>query len=61
VPQQEPERPSSSLTRGEEWSLAAFSGSMQLGNTQAMLGRMDEFIMCYGKGLEIQMVAETCK
>jgi hypothetical protein len=22
-----------------------------------MLGRMDEFIMCYGKGLEIQMVS----
>ncbi|CAM0146289.1 unnamed protein product [Urochloa decumbens] len=56
--------------RGEEWSLAAFSGWMQLGDTHAMLGRMDESIACYGKGLEIQMtalgerdprVAETCR
>ncbi|XP_062224359.1 protein KINESIN LIGHT CHAIN-RELATED 1-like [Phragmites australis] len=55
---------------GEEWSLAAFSGWMQLGDTHAMLGRMDESIACYGKGLEIQMaalgerdprVAETCR
>jgi len=43
--------------RGEEWSLAAFSGWMQLGDTHAMLGRMDESIACYGKGLEIQMAA----
>ncbi|KAK3151941.1 hypothetical protein QOZ80_2BG0152370 [Eleusine coracana subsp. coracana] len=56
--------------RGEEWSLAAFSGWMQLGDTHAMLGRMDDSISCYGKGLEIQMaalgdrdprVAETCR
>uniref|UniRef100_A0A804PDJ3 Uncharacterized protein n=1 Tax=Zea mays TaxID=4577 RepID=A0A804PDJ3_MAIZE len=56
--------------RGEEWSLAAFSGWMQLGDTHAMLGRMDDSIACYGKGLEIQMaalgerdprVAETCR
>ena len=56
--------------RGEEWSLAAFSGWMQLGDTHAMLGRMDESIACYGKGLQIQMaalgdrdprVAETCR
>ena len=56
--------------RGEEWPLAAFSGWMQLGDTHAMLGRMDESIACYGKGLEIQMaalgerdprVAETCR
>uniref|UniRef100_A0A0D9VB70 Uncharacterized protein n=1 Tax=Leersia perrieri TaxID=77586 RepID=A0A0D9VB70_9ORYZ len=56
--------------KGEEWALAAFSGWMQLGDTHAMLGRMDESIACYGKGLEIQMgalgerdprVAETCR
>ena len=43
---------------------------MQLDDTHAMLGRMDESIACYGKGLEIQMatlgerdprVAETCR
>ena len=43
---------------------------MQLGDTHAMLGRMDESVACYGKGLEIQMaalgerdprVAETCR
>jgi hypothetical protein len=54
----------------EEWSLAAFSGWMQLGDTHAMLGRMDDSIACYGKGLQIQMaalgdrdprVAETCR
>ncbi|RCV04492.1 hypothetical protein SETIT_1G005900v2 [Setaria italica] len=65
-PQQEPEADQ----RGEDWSLAAFSGWMQLGDTHAMLGRMDESIACYGKGLEIQMaalgerdprVAETCR
>ncbi|TKW36797.1 hypothetical protein SEVIR_1G006400v4 [Setaria viridis] len=64
--QQEPEADQ----RGEDWSLAAFSGWMQLGDTHAMLGRMDESIACYGKGLEIQMaalgerdprVAETCR
>jgi hypothetical protein len=37
---------------GEEWSLAAFSGWMPLGNTHAMLGRMDDSIACYGKGLQ---------
>ncbi|KAM3317592.1 hypothetical protein ACQJBY_035352 [Aegilops geniculata] len=56
--------------KGEEWALAAFSGWMQLGDTHAMLGRMDESIACYGKGFEIQMaalgdrdprVAETCR
>jgi hypothetical protein len=37
---------------GEEWSLAAFSGWMPLGNTHAMLGRMDDSVACYGKGLQ---------
>ncbi|CAN6227100.1 unnamed protein product [Urochloa humidicola] len=66
---QQPKQPEAD-PRGEEWSLAAFSGWMQLGDTHAMLGRMDESIACYGKGLEIQMaalgerdprVAETCR
>jgi hypothetical protein len=30
---------------------------MELGDTHAMLGRMNESISCYGKGLEIQMAA----
>jgi hypothetical protein len=58
------------VRKGEEWALAAFSGWMQLGDTHAMLGRMDESIACYGKGFQIQMaalgdrdprVAETCR
>ncbi|KAL5200258.1 hypothetical protein ABZP36_021461 [Zizania latifolia] len=64
------EQPTEDQQKGEEWALAAFSGWMQLGDTHAMLGRMDESIACYGKGLEIQMaalgerdprVAETCR
>ncbi|KAF8772271.1 hypothetical protein HU200_005986 [Digitaria exilis] len=67
---QQPEQQPEADQRGEEWSLAAFSGWMQLGDTHAMLGRMDESIACYSKGLEIQMaalgerdprVAETCR
>ncbi|WVZ78221.1 hypothetical protein U9M48_025970 [Paspalum notatum var. saurae] len=68
--QQQEGEPAVPDQKGEEWSLAAFSGWMQLGDTHAMLGRMDESIACYGKGLEIQMaalgerdprVAETCR
>uniref|UniRef100_J3L8U7 Uncharacterized protein n=2 Tax=Oryza brachyantha TaxID=4533 RepID=J3L8U7_ORYBR len=64
------EQPVEDQQKAEEWALAAFSGWMQLGDTHAMLGRMDESIACYGKGLEIQMaalgerdprVAETCR
>uniref|UniRef100_A0ACD5V9J1 Uncharacterized protein n=1 Tax=Avena sativa TaxID=4498 RepID=A0ACD5V9J1_AVESA len=63
-------QPEEEVRKGEEWALAAFSGWMQLGDTHAMLGRMDESIACYGKGFEIQMaalgdrdprVAETCR
>ncbi|CAM0948084.1 unnamed protein product [Alopecurus aequalis] len=63
-------QPEEELRKGEEWALAAFSGWMQLGDTHAMLGRMDESIACYGKGFQIQMaalgdrdprVAETCR
>ncbi|KAM3297075.1 hypothetical protein ACQJBY_039110 [Aegilops geniculata] len=70
VPQPEEEEQVVDERKGEEWALAAFSGWMQLGDTHAMLGRMDESIACYGKGFEIQMaalgdrdprVAETCR
>ncbi|XP_008795853.2 protein KINESIN LIGHT CHAIN-RELATED 1-like [Phoenix dactylifera] len=53
-----------------EHALAAFSGYMQLGDTHSMLGRLDQSIDCYTKGLQIQMeelgegdprVAETCR
>ncbi|XP_072981301.1 protein KINESIN LIGHT CHAIN-RELATED 1 [Typha angustifolia] len=56
--------------KGSEHALAAFSGWMQLGDTHAMLGRLDQSIACYAKGLQIQMealgendprVAETCR
>ncbi|XP_010915164.1 protein KINESIN LIGHT CHAIN-RELATED 1 [Elaeis guineensis] len=56
--------------RGPEHALAAFSGYMQLGDTHSMVGRLDQSIECYTKGLQIQMealgesdprVAETCR
>ncbi|XP_010924445.2 protein KINESIN LIGHT CHAIN-RELATED 1 [Elaeis guineensis] len=56
--------------RAAEHALAAFSGYMQLGDTHSMLGRLDQSIDCYTKGLQIQMealgegdprVAETCR
>ncbi|KAG6479897.1 protein KINESIN LIGHT CHAIN-RELATED 1-like [Zingiber officinale] len=56
--------------RGPDHALAAFSGYMQLGDTHAVAGRMEQSIVCYTKGLEIQMealgegdprVAETCR
>lgn len=58
------------LERGPEHALAKFSGYMQLGDTYSMLGRVDQSIECYTKGLQIQMealgemdprVAETCR
>jgi tetratricopeptide (TPR) repeat protein len=54
----------------EEASLAEFAGWMQLGDTHAMLGRTEESVSCYEKGLEVQIralgendsrVAETCR
>ncbi|XP_042388292.1 protein KINESIN LIGHT CHAIN-RELATED 1-like [Zingiber officinale] len=56
--------------RGPDHALAAFSGYMQLGDTHAVAGRMEQSIACYTKGLQIQMdalgeadtrVAETCR
>lgn len=58
------------VERGPEHALAKFSGYMQLGDTYSMLGRVDQSIECYTKGLQIQMeslgemdprVAETCR
>ncbi|CAL9099745.1 unnamed protein product [Musa textilis] len=55
---------------GPDHALAAFSGYMQLGDTHAVAGRMEQSIACYTKGLEIQIealgdgdprVAETCR
>lgn len=55
---------------GAEHALARFSGCMQLGDTYSMLGKVDQSIECYTKGLQIQMealgemdprVAETCR
>jgi tetratricopeptide (TPR) repeat protein len=41
----------------EEASLAEFAGWMQLGDTHAMLGRTEESMSCYEKGLEVQICA----
>ncbi|XXG77078.1 hypothetical protein AAC387_Pa08g1308 [Persea americana] len=47
--------------RGVEYSLAKFSGYMQLGDTHSMLGQLDRSIACYEEGLKNQMeaIAET--
>ena len=59
-----------SLEDGQEHALAKFAGNMQLGDTYAMLGQLENSISCYGKGLEIQKqvlgekdprVGETCR
>ncbi|KAF5730080.1 kinesin light chain [Tripterygium wilfordii] len=55
---------------GQEHTLAKFAGHMQLGDTYAMLGHLENSIMCYTTGLEIQKqalgemdprVGETCR
>lgn len=59
-----------SVEDGQEHALAKFAGNMQLGDTYAMLGQLENSISCYGKGLEIQKqvldekdprVGETCR
>ena len=54
----------------EEHALAKFAGQMQLGDTYAMLGLLENSLMCYATGLEIQKqilaetdprVGETCR
>ncbi|KAM6569951.1 hypothetical protein CsatB_017936 [Cannabis sativa] len=59
-----------SVEEGQEHALAKFAGQMQLGDTYAMLGMLENSLMCYSKGLEIQKqmlgetdprVGETCR
>lgn len=58
------------LEEGPEHALATFAGRMQLGDTYAMLGQLENSIECYKSGLEIQKqvlgemdprVGETCR
>uniref|UniRef100_A0A7N0VGV0 Kinesin light chain n=1 Tax=Kalanchoe fedtschenkoi TaxID=63787 RepID=A0A7N0VGV0_KALFE len=55
---------------GQDYALAKFAGHMQLGDTYAILGQLENSIACYTAGLEIQRqalgdtdprVAETCR
>ncbi|XWS32766.1 hypothetical protein CRYUN_Cryun22dG0017900 [Craigia yunnanensis] len=55
---------------GQTHALAKFAGCMQLGDTYAMLGQIENSILCYTAGLEIQTqvlgetdarVGETCR
>ena len=55
---------------GQNHALAKFAGCMQLGDTYAMLGQIENSILCYTAGLEIQRqvlgemdrrVGETCR
>lgn len=58
------------LAEGQEHALAKFAGHMQLGDTYAMLGQLENSIACYTTGLEVQKealggidprVGETCR
>lgn len=58
------------IEKGQEHALAKFAGHMQLGDTYAMLGQLENSIMCYTTGLEVQKqvlgeadsrVGETCR
>ncbi|KAI4336135.1 hypothetical protein L6164_014703 [Bauhinia variegata] len=58
------------IEKGQDHALAKFTGHMQLGDTYAMLGQLENSIMCYNTGLEIQRqvlgetdprVGETCR
>ncbi|XP_059294130.1 protein KINESIN LIGHT CHAIN-RELATED 2-like isoform X1 [Lycium ferocissimum] len=42
------------LDVGQNHALAKFAGCMQLGDTYAMLGQLENSILCYTAGLEIQ-------
>ncbi|XP_044466059.1 protein KINESIN LIGHT CHAIN-RELATED 2-like [Mangifera indica] len=55
---------------GQDHALAKFAGCMQLGDTYAMLGQIENSILCYTAGMEIQRqvlgetdrrVGETCR
>lgn len=58
------------IEEGQEHALAKFAGHMQLGDTYAMLGQLENSLMCYTTGLEVQKqvlgetdprVGETCR
>lgn len=59
-----------SIEEGQEHALAKFAGHMQLGDSYAMLGQLENSIRCYTTGLDIQRqvlgetdprVGETCR
>ncbi|KAE8667612.1 1-deoxy-D-xylulose 5-phosphate reductoisomerase [Hibiscus syriacus] len=58
------------IEEGQEHALAKFAGYMQLGDTYAMLGQLENSLTCYRTGLEVQKqvlgetdprVGETCR
>ncbi|KAF6157373.1 hypothetical protein GIB67_004311 [Kingdonia uniflora] len=58
------------MEQGQDHALAKFAGHMQLGDTYAMLGQLENSIKCYTMGLEVQRqilgendprVGETCR
>lgn len=58
------------IEEGQDHALAKFAGYMQLGDTYAMLGQLENSIMSYSTGLEVQRrilgdsdprVGETCR
>ncbi|KAL8529852.1 hypothetical protein ACS0TY_007056 [Phlomoides rotata] len=58
------------IDEGQDHALAKFAGYMQLGDTYAMLGQLENSISCYTTGLEVQRqvigdndprVGETCR
>nr|DAD34589.1 TPA_asm: hypothetical protein HUJ06_005229 [Nelumbo nucifera] len=58
------------VEEGQDHALAKFAGHMQLGDTYAMLGQLENSINCYTMGLEVQKqvlgeldtrVGETCR
>ncbi|XVE57133.1 hypothetical protein DITRI_Ditri04bG0067000 [Diplodiscus trichospermus] len=58
------------IEEGQEHSLAKFAGHMQLGDTYAMTGQLENSIKCYSTGFEVQKqvlgetdprVGETCR
>ncbi|XP_050223496.1 protein KINESIN LIGHT CHAIN-RELATED 3-like [Mercurialis annua] len=58
------------IEEGQEHALAKFAGYMQLGDTYAMLGQLENSTKCYTTGLEVQKqvlgetdprVGETCR
>ncbi|KAA8530244.1 hypothetical protein F0562_004953 [Nyssa sinensis] len=58
------------MDEGQNHALAKFAGCMQLGDTYAMLGQIENSILCYTAGLEIQrqvlgekdpQFGETCR